>query len=70
MKVRGELKWSIIRQHTKPSVVVAETMLQHPLQVRAACGDNENLKRTVRRVKRKHVIKTGGTGTSDFFNIR
>ena len=33
MKVRAELKWSIIRTHTKPSVVAAEMMLQHPLQV-------------------------------------
>ena len=33
MKVRAELKWSILNQHTKPSVVAAEMMLQHPLHV-------------------------------------
>ncbi|XP_060554673.1 uncharacterized protein LOC132715654 [Ruditapes philippinarum] len=57
IKIRTEIMNAADANRGKPGQILADKLLHYPVQVRAATGQHESLKRSIRRVKRGQAPK-------------
>jgi len=64
VKVRAEIKKSVEAYRGQPGQIVADKLVKCPVEVRAAMGNRENLKKMIQRQKRGNALNDPKT-TSD-----